>query len=128
MPDTSSINADHVNTFIASATNAVETLAGIPIERGVPYVKSLKSHRDYDVSGGVALTGQLTGLVTMNFTRPVICSLVTKMRGEPVTTIDQSVRDAVSEMVTAMAESARHQMVEADKDFKISQPLSLIHI
>jgi CheY-specific phosphatase CheX len=123
MADTASINADHVNAFIASAISAVETLAQVPIERGVPYVKSLKSHRDYDVSGGVGLTGQIAGLITMNFTRPVICSLVTKMRGEPVTSITQSVRDAVGEMLTAMAETARKQMAEANKEFSISQPM-----
>jgi CheY-specific phosphatase CheX len=123
MPDTPPINPDHVNAFIASAIKAVETLAQVPIERGVPYVKSPKSHRDYDVSGGVGLTGQIAGLVTMNFTRPVICSLVTKMLGEPVTSITQSVRDAVGRMLTTMAESARQQMAQANKEFTVSQPM-----
>jgi len=61
--------------------------------------------------------------VTINFTRPVICSLVTKMRGEPVMKIDKTVQDAVGEMVSTMAESAKQHMDEADRDFKVSAPM-----
>jgi len=108
MPLVRSFDARFVNPFIPSAMNAVETLCGVEMQRGVPYVKSSEHMRLYDVSGAVKLSGRITGLVTINFTRPVICSLVTKMRGE---------------MVSTMAESAKQHMDEADRDFKVSAPM-----
>ena len=123
MATTQAVDAKYVNPFIAAAASAVMTLCGVETQRGVPYVQSPTHPRSYDLSGGVTLTGQITGLATINFTRPVICSLVTKMLDEPVTTIDQSVRDAVSKMATLMAETAKQQLQEADTELKVSSPL-----
>jgi len=117
------IDAKYVNPFVASAMNAIVTLCGVEMQRGVPYVKSSAHRRLYDVSGGITLTGRITGLVAINFTRPVICSLVTKMLGEPVSTINQAVCDLVGEMANTMAGTAKQYMAEADADFRISLPM-----
>lgn len=123
MPLVRSFDARFVNPFIPGAMNAVEALFGVDMQRGVPYVKGPEHVRLYDVSGAVKLSGRVTGLVTINFTRAVICSLVTKMLGEPVMKIDKSVQQAVGEMAGTMAESAKEHMEEADRDFKTSAPM-----
>jgi len=123
MPLVRSFDARLVNPFIPSAMNAVETLCGVEMQRGVPYVKRPDRPESYDVSGAVKLTGRITGLVTINFTRPVICSLITKMRGEPVMKVDKAVQEAVGQMASTMAESAKEHMDEADRDFKVSGPM-----
>ena len=123
MPLVRSFDARFVNPFIPGAMNAVETLCGVEMQRGVPYVKSSARPHLYDVSGAVKLSGRVTGLVTINFTRAVICSLITKMRGEPVMRIDKTVQEAVGQMAGTMAESAKEHMDEAHRDFKASGPM-----
>ena len=118
-----SFDARFVNPFIPGAMNAVEALCGVDMQRGVPYVKRAEHARLYDVSGAVKLSGRITGLVAINFTRPVICSLITKMLGEPVMKIDKRVHDTVGQMASTMAESAKEHMDEADRDFKVSAPM-----
>jgi chemotaxis protein CheX len=123
MPAVRSFDARFVNPFISSAMNAVGAACGVDMQRGMPYVKRSGRSHPYDVSGAIKLTGPITGLVTVNFTRPVICSLLTKTNGEPVMKIDKTVRDTVGKMVTMMAESAREHMEEAHRGFKVSAPM-----
>ena len=115
------IDARYVNAFVAGAVKAVQTKYGVEMERAA-YVRNRKRSHPYDVSGSIKLGGQVTGVVTINFTRPVICSLVTKMLGEPVTAINKTVCDTVGEMVKIMAETAKEHMEKADTDIKISLP------
>ncbi|MBN1917204.1 MAG: chemotaxis protein CheX [Verrucomicrobia bacterium] len=121
MPIGQTVDVRYVNPFVASAMNAVLTLCKVEMQRGVPYVKDPAQPRDYDVSGGIALTGRLTGVVSINFTRNVICSLATKILGEPVSTINHVVCDLVGEMANIVAGTAKQYMPE-EEDFKISLP------
>lgn len=116
------LDARCVNAFVAGAVNAVQTKYGVEMHRGEAYMRSRKRSHPYDVSGSIKLGGQITGMVTINFTRPVICSLVTKMLGEPVTAINKTVCDTVREMVRIMAESAKQEMEKANTDIKVSLP------
>jgi chemotaxis protein CheX len=123
MPAVRSFDARFVNPFISSAMNAVHTVCGIDMQRGMPYVRGSDPPHLYDVSSAVKLTGPITGLVTINFERQVICSLMSKTNGEQVTKISKAVQDTVGEMATMMAESAREHVEEAHRSFKVSAPM-----
>ena len=118
-----SIDVKYINPFVASAMNAVETLAKVKAERGQPHVKKLGEDRLYDVSGAIWVSGRITGLITINFTRGVVCPLVGRILGEDVTSINGAVCDAVGEMANITAGSAREKMDELKVTFKISLPM-----
>jgi len=115
------IKADHINPFIHSTLDALETMAFTKAQIGKPFLKTDEDPR-CDISGSIGLTGEAAGSVTVDFGRELACQIVSRMLGEPHSEIDATVRDGVGEIANMIAGGAKGEMQAKNLNFNIALP------
>jgi chemotaxis protein CheX len=120
------MNVDFINPFLSATVNVLETMAFIKTEPGKPEVKKDRVSRG-DVTGLCGLAGdQLSGSFSISFSEAAILSIVSSMFGEPITTINDEIRDAVGEITNMISGGARRQLSEKGYKFNMAIPTIIV--
>jgi chemotaxis protein CheX len=98
-----------INPFIEATLHVLSSLAFTKARAGKPYLKK-DSVATGDVSGIVGLTGEASGTISVSFSEESIIAIVSKMFGEPVSEINEEVKDAVGEILNIVSGQARQKL------------------
>lgn len=98
-----------VNPFIEATTHVLSSMAFTKARAGSPYLKKDTIARG-DVTGIVGLIGEARGTISVSFAEECILAIVSNMFGEPVTTINDEVKDAVGEILNIVSGQARQKL------------------
>lgn len=106
-----------VNSFVESIVAILETYQVGDIKALKPYLKK-EEKTPFDISGTMTLMGEVTGSVAVAFTDKCILGIVSNMFGEPMTEMNDEIKDAVGEMVNMMAGQVNQKMTTLGKQIK----------
>ncbi len=115
------MKAEYINPFLKATLNVLKTMAFTEATPGKPYLKKEPTATG-DISGIVGLTGEVEGSLSITFTEPCICHIVSNMFGEPVEGINPDVVDAVGEITNMISGDARRELEEKGVVLKGSLP------
>jgi chemotaxis protein CheX len=115
------VKAEILNSFISSALEVLQTMAGLEPRTGSPRLKG-REERSYDISGIIGLTGQVQGFVVLSLCESAALHVVSSFVGEPVAHVDEQVKDAVGELTNMFAGGAKRVLAAARYDLRISIP------
>ena len=115
------MNVEVFNPFITATLDVLQTMAGLDPSRGTPRLKG-RDDVSYDVSGVIGLTGQVQGFVTLSFRESAALHVVSSFLGEPVTSVDEQVKDAVGELTNIVAGGAKRALADSGYELTISIP------
>jgi len=74
------------------------------------------------ISSVVGFAGRLTGCLLLHFKPEVACAVASSLLGTKMTTVDETVCDAIGEMVNMLAGGLKHHLSRNEEMFKISIP------
>ncbi|WP_022664729.1 chemotaxis protein CheX [Desulfospira joergensenii] len=110
-----------VNPFINATINVLETMAFVRVTAGKPYVKT-DNQAVGDVSGVLGLTGVANGTISVTFEENCILTIVSKMFGETMDSLNHEIADAVGELTNMISGQARRELEDIGKVFKAAIP------
>ncbi|MBI5015773.1 MAG: chemotaxis protein CheX [Deltaproteobacteria bacterium] len=110
-----------INPFITATTNALQTMAGLEVTRGSPFVKG-GFQALADVSGIIGLAGEAKGAVVVSFPFSLAKRIYEAMTGEAVAHGHPGIADAVGEIANMVAGGAKGALTEQGMNFRISVP------
>lgn len=110
-----------INPFINATMHVLETIAFTTAEPGKPYLKSDEIATG-DVTGVIGLTGEVSGTITVSFSEACILSIVSKMFGEEMTTLNGEIQDAVGEVSNMISGQARQKLEELGRSLQAAIP------
>lgn len=105
------MNVDIINAFLRATQNVIKTMAFTECIGGKPYLKK-NSVAEGDISGVIGITGASEGSLSITFSEPCICHIVSNMFGESITAINDEVKDAVGEITNMISGDARRELAE----------------
>ncbi|GIX47073.1 MAG: chemotaxis protein CheX [Candidatus Tectimicrobiota bacterium] len=106
------MHTDFIHPFVQAAVNVLRTMASVAVQAGTPSAKPHAAMGQGDISAVVGLTGPVNGSLAISFSEKAICQIVSHMFGEPVTAINDEVRDAVGELCNMISGDARRLLAE----------------
>jgi chemotaxis protein CheX len=115
------MDARFINPFILSTATAVETMTGLRVTRGVPFVKGAFQALA-DVSGIIGLAGEASGAVVVSFPFALAGRIYETMTGETVASGDPALTDVVGEIANMVAGGAKGALAEVEVNFRIGVP------
>lgn len=115
------MNVEYINPFLKSTVTVLKTMAFTDATAGRPYIKK-EAMAAGDVSGIIGITGETEGSLSVSFSEPCICHIVSNMFGESVTAINHEVEDAVGELTNMISGDARREMAEKGIVLKAAIP------
>lgn len=74
------------------------------------------------ISSVVGFAGRLTGCLLLHFNTDVACALASGLLGSKISQVDDTVCDAIGEMVNMLAGGLKHHLSKNEEMFKISIP------
>ena len=74
------------------------------------------------ISSVVGFAGRLTGCLLLHFNPDVACALASGLVGSKILKVDETVCDAIGEMVNMLAGGLKHHLSKNEEMFKISIP------
>ncbi|MFH1076860.1 MAG: chemotaxis protein CheX [Pseudomonadota bacterium] len=95
-----------INPFITATMEVLGTMAFTKVDVGKPYIKKERVATG-DVSGVIGLTGYANGTISVSFTEACILKIVSNMLGEPFTSVNADIKDAVGEITNMISGQAR---------------------
>jgi len=100
------MDAKYIAPFIASVENVFTTMLQLPVEIGEPIVSAdVKS--TYDVSGVIAMSGDVTGSVVLSFPLSAARRVVALFCGSDLSEQSPDFADAIGELVNMVAGGAK---------------------
>ncbi len=96
----------YVNPFVKSVTNVFNTMLQTEVTVGKPFLKTPKCDRP-DVSGVIGLSGDVTGVVILGFTKDVAIAVAETFTGAKLTWDDPDFADALGELANMVAGGAK---------------------
>ena len=110
-----------VNPFINATLHVLETISSTKTSPGKPFLKEdQKAHGD--VTAVIGLTGEASGTISVSFTETCILSIVSKMFGEEMTSINSEIQDAVGEISNMISGQARQKLESLGTTLKAAIP------
>jgi len=123
--ETASVDVNLINPLMAAVVSVLKTMAQLDLVRGTPFVK-----KD---SNTPPTTGDVTGLIAMNsdrflgslalcFSESLVFQIHQNMLGTRPTTLDEDVRDAVSELTNIIFGHAKRDLNAAGHTIAMALP------
>jgi chemotaxis protein CheX len=111
----------YINPFIESVYDLFASMLSAKVERENPtLVQSMETHRE--IVAMIGLSGPVRGNVAMLFPQETALAIVSRFIGEPVASVDDSVIDAVAELVNIVAGGAKSRLSDGETPIKLSLP------
>ena len=115
------MKAEYVNPFSLSVCKVVKEVCMIDLRIGKPGVRP----ETYDDDASIielGLTGGLSGRVVLNMEHPTALEIISKMMMQPVETIDEIGRSAISELGNMIAGNADTEIASNNIMIDITPP------
>jgi chemotaxis protein CheX len=112
------MDSRYVMPFVKAAQNVFETMLQMPVQVGAPTLKS--GHSSYDVSGIIAMSGDVEGSVVLSFPTATAQRVIALFSGAALETGSADFADAVGELVNMISGGAKAQF--PGKQVNISCP------
>jgi chemotaxis protein CheX len=103
------MKVEYINPFLSSAISVFNTMLGVALTRGEPYLKK-GNQPDHEISGIIGLSGKAKGMVVLSLCREVAINATATMIGEQPSDINADVADAVGELTNMIAGAAKAQL------------------
>lgn len=114
---------DYINPFNNSVFNAMDTMAGIQVERNKPYLKK-DNVTTGDITGIIGLADKLmSGSIALSFPEKTILKIYENMMGEAATEITAEVQDLVGELANMVAGGAKNEFSNLGITYQLSIPM-----
>jgi len=117
------MHADHTEPFITAVQLVFETMLGSPVRVARPRLRD-DGHPTYDVTGIIALGGEVVGSAALSFPMETALKAVEAFTGAAVRSDDDMFADAVGELANMVTGNAKKDM--HDMDVSISVPTVVI--
>ncbi len=120
------MNVEFVNPFLESILGVLQTMASTKATQGKLFLKGDKNAKG-DVTGLIGLTGEKAkGSLAITFSETAILSIASRMLGEPITSLDDSVADCVGEITNIVTGGAKKLLSEKGYTFELALPTTII--
>jgi len=114
------VKKEYIMPFVESTQNVFHEFFGITPELDTPYFVKKEETLNWDVSGIIGIAGESKGVIVLSFNEKVAVSLVSKLVGRKVTTLDEDVIDTIAEVTNIIAGNSKKGFEEYR--LKISLP------
>lgn len=114
------MNSSYITPFIFAIKNVFHTMLGLTITFGKPELRSAIPSQAFDVSGLIGMSGDLIGLVMLNFPLESAKGIINQFTGMEIDVNSEDFGDAVGELVNMISGSAKAQF--EGKNVSISCP------
>ena len=104
-----SMKVGYINPFITSVISLFDTMLGVKLTRGQPFVKG-SIVPEHDISGIIGLTGRAKGSVVLSLSKESALRATEVLLAEQPEDINDDVVDAVGEMANIVAGGAKAQL------------------
>lgn len=119
------MNVAFINPFIESTLRSLEMMAGIKAEKaGLELREDLIT--TYDISSIIGLTGETSGSIIISVPAKLACRIASNMLMEEVTSLNQSVEDAIGEIGNIVVGDARRSLIQDGHQLNISVPTVVV--
>ncbi len=118
------MEADLVNPFIEAVFHVLETTASTKSKAIGPYLKKEKAAIG-EITCVMDLSGDISGTVSVSFTKKCILGIVSTMFGEEMTEIDDDVKDAAGEFANMISGQVTTKYAELGRSLKVK--MSNVH-
>jgi chemotaxis protein CheX len=105
----------YIQPFIDVSKHVFKELVNIDLEAERPYFSDSGSISEWDISGFIGLSGEARGAVIISMKNKLALQLTTILTGKEHTTIDDSVVDAVGEIITIIAGNVKQNLEQVFK-------------
>lgn len=93
----SEMNIEYINPFLVSASSVLQSMCGMQLTPGKPYVRDSKFDNN-SVAICIGVTGQIGGQVLLAFHNEFACEIASKMCMMPIETLDEISLSALCEL------------------------------
>ncbi|MDD9304232.1 MAG: chemotaxis protein CheX [Desulfobacter sp.] len=107
-----------VNPFIEGTLHILDTTAFVKVKSEPVFLKR-DSVQQGDISGVLAISGDLEGSAAISFTEKSIIGIVSAMFGEDMTEVNDEITDAVGEISNMVAGHVTTKIAEMGKKVKV---------
>lgn len=117
------INVAIVNPFVESMSKVLATMAMLEPRAGAAAIKS-EDIASGEITGIIGLVGEnFKASLAVSFTRPVILDICTRMLGETMVEIDETVIDLVGEITNMVTGGAKNLLDQQGYSIGLSTPI-----
>lgn len=113
------MKVEYINPFIQSTHELFSTMLSSKVERGKAGVTTSKKN-PYDITAMIGVSGYARGMVSLSFPKATALQMCGRMLGMEMAEMDDTVSDAVAEMVNIVAGGAKAKFPQKD-----GRPLAL---
>ncbi len=92
-----SLNVEHINPFLISATKILKEMCSVNTTVGKPYIKSPAFFSDTLIIL-IGFTGEIKGQAMITFENNIACDIASKMIGMPIAMMDELAKSAIGEL------------------------------
>jgi chemotaxis protein CheX len=110
-----------INPIVESTYHVLNTIADTDVRAGEPYQKEDHIARG-DVTGVIGLTGEASGTISVSFTEKCILTVVSRMFGEEVSSLNREIQDAVGEIANMISGHSRQRLESMGKSLRAAIP------
>ncbi len=116
------MKVEYINPFIESTYDLFSTMLGSKAVRGdVALAKEACSARE--IMALIGLSGPARGMVALSFPMDTALNMVNRLLGTEIKVVDDTVSDAIAEMVNIVAGGAKAKLsVDGEKPIDLSLP------
>ena len=111
------MDVKYINPFIVSTTETFSKMLSIDLEKGNLYIK--KANETSDITGIIGLSGEAKGIVAVTFSRITALRAVSVFLGMKCLTLDDTVSDAVGELINIIAGNAKQYLSDLHVDISL---------
>jgi chemotaxis protein CheX len=117
------MNVEFINPFLNALVNILKTMANIEVTSGSPCIKT-DSKSMGDVTGIIGMAGEKTrGSLAISFSESAIIHITSRMLGEKMTKLDDTVIDMVGEITNMVTGGAKKELVKQGYKFELAIPM-----
>jgi len=120
------MNVEFINPFLETIITVMSTMAKTDATPGTPFLKQEKTAKG-DVTGVIGLTGdQARGSLAITFTEEAILHIVSRVLGETILDVDDTVADCVGEITNVVTGGAKRILSEQGYTFDLAIPTTIV--
>ncbi|MFH0728483.1 MAG: chemotaxis protein CheX [Pseudomonadota bacterium] len=113
------MDAKIINPVIQATADILEKVGSLTIKVKKPFIKEDSRARG-EITSIIALSGDLSGTVSISFPGKCILSVVSKMVGEPMIEMNDDIKDALGELTNMISGQATQLFEMTGQNLKAS--------
>lgn len=117
------LDVHFINPFLAATVNMLKVQAQVESKAGVPYKRQGTEKFAGDVSGVIGIVSDsFNGAVVISFPEETFLKVMSKMLGEPITTLTKEIADGAGEMTNIILGQAKVALNDKGHGIKTAIP------